>query len=80
MARYYFHIYNGHGETRDHEGVEIEHRAAAQGMAVDSIRSIVAEEARDGLIDLTGRIDVETEQGDVVFTTQFPEAFTLRLG
>jgi hypothetical protein len=51
MARYYFHIYNGHGETRDHEGVEIG-EADAHGMAVDSIRSIVSEEAREGLIDL----------------------------
>lgn len=79
MARYYFHIYNGHGETRDHEGVEIALRADARGMAVDSIRSIVSEEARDGLIDLTGRIDVVDQQGDLVFKTEFVEAFNLRL-
>lgn len=78
MARFYFHIYNGHGETRDDEGVETD-QAGAQGMAVESIRSIVAEEARDGLIDLTGRIEVADQRGDVVFTTGFPEAFTLRL-
>lgn len=78
MARFYFHIYNGHGETHDHEGVELD-EGEARGMAVESIRSIVAEEARDGLIDLTGRIEVADQQGDIVFTTQFPEAFTLRL-
>lgn len=78
MARFFFHIYNGHGETHDDEGVEID-QAAAPDMAVASIRSIVADEARDGLIDLTGRIDVADQHGDVIFTTQFQEAFTLRL-
>jgi hypothetical protein len=79
MARYYFHIYNGHGETRDDEGVEMEEAVHARGMAVDSIRSIVADEARSGLIDLSGHIDVEDQHGDVVFTTEFKEAFNLRL-
>lgn len=78
MARYYFHIYNGHGETRDHEGVEIA-EADARGMAVDSIRSIVSEEARDGLIDLRGHIDVVDQKGGLVFKTEFVEAFNLRL-
>lgn len=78
MARFYFHIYNGHGETHDHEGVELA-EADARGMAVDSIRSIVAEEARDGLIDLTGHIDVVDQHGDIVLTTRFLEAFNLRL-
>ena len=79
MARYFFHVYNGHGETHDEEGVEIEDHAGARGMAVDSIRSIVAEEARDGLIDLTGHIDIADLDGAIVFTTHFEEAFTMRL-
>lgn len=78
MVRFYFHIYNGHGETHDDEGVEID-QAGARGMAMEGIRSIVSEEARDGLIDLTGRVDVVDRNGDVVFTTGFQEAFTLRL-
>lgn len=78
MARFYFHIYNGHGETPDHEGMELD-EAGARDMAVESIRSIVAEEARDGLIDLAGRIEVADQNGGLVFTTQFQEAFTLRL-
>lgn len=79
MARYYFHVHNGHGDTPDHEGVEVAEQALARTMAIDSIRSIVADEAREGLIDLTGHIQVVDQQGEVVFTTQFPEAFTLRL-
>lgn len=79
MTRYYFHIYNGEGETWDHEGVELDEQANAQGMAVDSIRSIVAEEARGGVIDLTGHIDVADQSGDILFTAEFSKAFKLRL-
>lgn len=79
MARYYFHVYNGEGVTRDDEGVEFEEQMAAQGMAVDSIRSIVAEEARGGVIDLTGHIDVADQRGDILFTAEFSRAFNLRL-
>jgi hypothetical protein len=47
-------------------------------MAMDSIRSMIAEEARKGVLDLDGFIDV-LDHGAVRLTRiEFPEAFTIR--
>ena len=46
---------------------------------MDSIRSIIAEEARKGVIDLDGHIDIIDTSGQALTKITFPEAFTLRL-
>lgn len=79
MPHYYFHVQNGHGFTRDEEGIDLEDEAAARAMAMDSIRSIVAEEARKGVLDLDGFIDVLDETATRLSRIGFSEAFSLRI-
>lgn len=79
MPRYFFDISNGNGFVADEEGVDLQDQAAALRMATDSIRSIVAEEARKGVIDLDGHIDVRDGSADTLARIAFPDAFTMRL-
>lgn len=78
MPRFFFHVHNGDGETRDDEGLDLPDQAKARDVAIDSIRSIIAEEARQGMIDLQGRIDI-AEGEAVLLKIAFIEAFDLRL-
>lgn len=78
MPRFFFHVHNGQGETHDEEGLDLPDQADARGVAIDSIRSIIAEEARQGMIDLQGHIDI-TEGAEVLLCIDFIEAFELRL-
>lgn len=79
MPRYFFNVSNGHGLTQDEEGIDLEDQAAAQRMAMDSIRSIISEEARKGSLDLDGYVDVLDGAANRLARIQFPEAFTIRL-
>lgn len=79
MPHYFFNVSNGQGLTPDEEGIDLADQGAAQKMAVDSIRSIIAEEARKGVIDLDGYIDVSDGSSEKLIRIAFPEAFTLRL-
>lgn len=66
MRRYYLHVYNSVGVTLDDEGLLYPDIAAAQAQAIDSIRSILAEELKsEGRVDLRGRIEIVDEKGAV---------------
>src|SRR5690606_29910770 len=78
MPRFYFHIHNGNGFARDDEGTDAPDRAAAEALATKGIRSIVAEEALGGMIDLTGRVEIRDAEGHLLTTVRFAEAFELR--
>jgi hypothetical protein len=79
MPHFYFQVQNGQGYTPDEEGLDLEDEASARAMAMDSIRSMVAEEVRKGVLDLDGHIDV-LDHGAVRLTrVEFAEAFTIRL-
>jgi hypothetical protein len=79
MPHYFFQVCNGQGLTPDEEGVDLQDEAAARMMAMDSIRSIISEEARKGIIDLDGYIDVKNEGAQTLTRIAFAEAFSLRL-
>jgi hypothetical protein len=79
MPRYFFQVSNGQGITPDEEGIDLQDEAAARRMAMDSVRSIISEEARKGLIDLDGHIDIIDSSGQALIKITFPEAFSLRL-
>lgn len=74
MARFHLHVHNRIGFVPDEEGQELQDVQAAREVAITSIRSIVAEEAHDGVIDLTGRVEI-TNGGGVLAVVQFREAF-----
>lgn len=79
MPHYFFQVSNGQGLTPDDEGIDLQDEAAARAMAMDSIRSIISEEARKGVIDLDGYIDVTNESAETLTRIAFPEAFSLRM-
>ncbi|MDQ8756824.1 hypothetical protein RCO27_11355 [Sphingosinicella sp. LHD-64] len=79
VPRYYLHIQNGIGDVRDEEGVDLSGIPDARERAIEGIRSIVAEEARDGRIDLTGAIVISNATGETLLAVPFHEAFDLRL-
>lgn len=80
MPHYFLHIHNGIGNARDEEGIELPGVPDARERAILGIRSIVAEEARDGKIDLAGRITICDADGEVLLEVPFREAFELQLG
>lgn len=80
MPRFFFHIRNGNGLTRDEEGRELADAGAARAEALRGIRSILGEEAREGRLDLRGAIDVIDAGGTILFTVRFDEALDLKTG
>ena len=79
MPHYFFQVSNGQGLTPDDEGIDLQDEAAARTMAMDSIRSIISEEARKGVIDLDGYIDIKDAGAETLTRIVFPEAFALRM-
>jgi hypothetical protein len=78
MARYYFHLVDSLGWTQDEDGCEIGSSEEARAWAIASIRSILGEGVRHGLIDLGGRIEIVDESGEVVLMVPFGDAVELR--
>ncbi len=78
MQRYFLHLFNGIGLAPDEEGVELADLDAARSMAVAAVRDIVSAEARGGIIDLRGRIEIATEHSGLVDTIAFADAIEIR--
>ena len=79
MPRFFFDLFNGHGEIRDEEGSDFSDQAAAKATALASIRSMVCEDAGNGIIDLTGRIDIKNPDRALLMSVTYFEAFQLHL-
>jgi hypothetical protein len=80
MPIFYFHVFNSTATARDSEGADVADIAAAIDLARDSIRSIVAEEARTGRIDLNGHIDIADRSGTIQARVDYRDAFDLNVG
>ncbi|MFN3388130.1 MAG: DUF6894 family protein [Allosphingosinicella sp.] len=80
MPRFFFHIRNGNGFTRDEEGCELADVDAARDVAGRGIRSLLAEEVHEGSIDLRGAINVTDEAGEPLFSMRFDEALRIDTG
>jgi hypothetical protein len=78
--RFYLHLFNRLGSALDEEGVEVADLEAAEARAVDGIRSILADEAKVGRLDLDGRIEIADESGAIVRTVPFEDAFEICRG
>jgi hypothetical protein len=79
MARYYLHISNGGGYSEDPEGQELPDLEAARASAIEGARSLLSEEARQGQLDLSGRIDIADADGNILLSVPFGDAVKLRL-
>ena len=80
MPRFFFNIHNGNGLTEDEEGREFADAGAAREEAVKGVRSIIAEEAKEGRVDLRGRIEVTDEAGGAVLAVPFRDALAFDTG
>jgi hypothetical protein len=80
MARFYLHVINRLGSARDEEGAELADLQEANARAVEGIRSILADEAKAGRLDLDGRIEIADESGAIVRIVAFEEAFEISPG
>jgi hypothetical protein len=74
---FYFNIYNGNGLTEDEEGRDLPDDGAARAEALQGIRSILAEEVRQGRLDLHGRIEVLDGARRPLFVISFIEALRI---
>ena len=78
VQHYYFHLHNSIGFVPDQEGKLCPDLKEAREQAVRDIRSIISEEAKEGVIDLNGRIEIAGTDGEILRVVQFAQAFELR--
>ena len=78
MPRYYFHVFNGSGETRDDEGVELPDLEAARLEALWGIRSMLRDEIASGSIDFAGKIQITDRDNRHLLDVPFPAAVEVR--
>jgi hypothetical protein len=77
MARYYLDLHNGTGLTRDDEGQEFADLDAARLAAIDSIRSLLSNEVRNGELDMDGHIEIRCD-GREPLRVAFGEAVEMK--
>lgn len=73
MPRFHIHVHNKIGEVRDEEGEELADIAEAQRKAVEGVRSILSEEVLRGSLDLRGRVEIATPDGEVLLSMPFAD-------
>ncbi|TZG27182.1 DUF6894 family protein [Sphingomonas montanisoli] len=78
MPRFYFHVFNGNGETHDDEGVELSNLDDARALAMTGIRSILRDEVTHGRLDLNGMLKVADDTEHVLMEIRFDEAVDVR--
>ena len=79
MPRFFFHLHNSMGVACDDEGREAASPEAARLLAMEDARSLIGEEAKEGCVDLRGRIEVHDAQGRHLLTVNFADAVELKL-
>jgi hypothetical protein len=78
MQHFYFHLHNSLGIVPDEEGKLLPDIDQAREQARLEIRSILSEEAKEGVIDLTGRVEIAGDGGDILAVVPFAQAVELR--
>jgi hypothetical protein len=74
MPSYHLHLTNAHIAAEDEHGVEAADLGAARCCALEGIRDFLAEEVKQGRLDLRGRVDIADGTGSVLMTVAFAEA------
>jgi hypothetical protein len=78
VPRYFFHICNGSGFIEDDEGQELDSDDVARNIAMASARDVMSNDIRDGQLDLASFIEVEDDEGKLLFTLTFVEAVNIK--
>ena len=75
-----FNIRNGLGFTRDHEGLDLPSERDAQAEAIKGARSLLSAEVIDGMLDLSGQIEVTDDRDGEVMTVRFRDVVNIHQG
>jgi hypothetical protein len=78
VPRFHLNILNGQGETPDEEGQEFDDLPAARAEAIRGIRSLLADELGNGVIELDGRIEIADGDGRLLEAVAFADALEIR--
>jgi hypothetical protein len=79
MPKFHLHLINAIGVVPDEEGQEFDDLSAAREEAILGIRSLIAEDASTGVVDLGGRIEIADRDQRVVMIVPFADAVEVRL-
>jgi hypothetical protein len=79
MPKYFFHLRDGQDDLLDPEGTVLLGIAEAQECALQHARSIIADDALGGVINLDQRIDVEDEKGTLLHSKPLVDAVSIKL-
>lgn len=77
MPRFFLHLRDSTGSLDDPDGVECADLDAARLEAVHGARSIIADDALSGAIDLSGRIEIANEAGEFLLAVAFSDVVTV---
>lgn len=74
MPRYFLHLHNNLGPVTDEEGQDLPDLEAAHLEAIRNIRGLLSAELKEGQIDLSGRIEIFDEPGNLLRVVPFTDA------
>lgn len=77
MARYFFHLCDGHEVIIDPEGKTIDDPAPVGDNALREARAMISQDALAGRINLSQYIEVRDEAGKLIHQLSFREAVTI---
>jgi hypothetical protein len=78
MALYFFHLRDHVDELLDPEGLDLPDLEAVKKTVLRGARDTIAHDIKsDGVLDLRYRIDAENEDGEIVHTLAFKDAFRI---
>ena len=77
MARYFMHLRDGTEQILDPEGLEFANIEAMRKAVLVSARDLMTGDIREGVMDLRFRIDVEDEDGEIIYTLPFKHAVNI---
>jgi hypothetical protein len=79
VPRYHFQIINDTGLTPDPDGQRLPNLHEARWQAIRGIRSILSDEVKQGVFDVTGRIEITDSDQKPLAVVRFSDAIELRL-
>ena len=77
MARYFMHLRDGTEQILDPEGLEFANIESMRKAVLVSARDLMTGDIREGVMDLRFRIDVEDEDGEIIYTLPFKHAVNI---
>ena len=77
MSHYRFHLYQRETVVLDPEGYDLTDITQARANAIAAARDLICGDARAGVIDMSGHIEIVDADGTLLDTVRFREAVQL---